>query len=148
MAFDFSKQELKAGKTVPLVLDMLPGKPIVHLEWLGETNATWMSDQIARANAKTATAAKKADPKITKKGLDEIREKNRGFLAKHAVRRLEAKHNSGENAGKDATEADIPEFMAKIPGDVVDTIVEFCANQENFRDADIEPGDVKDLAGK
>lgn len=144
MGFDYTRQELPPGKTVPFVLDMLPGKPVVHLEWLGETNKTWMSDQLARANAKKH-AAKKIEKTLTEHDIVEMREKNRVYLAKHSVRDLEAIHTDTKKA---ATKDDIPLFMKSIPWDVVDLIVEFASNQENYREHDEPLADPKDLAEK
>lgn len=142
MGFDqFRKAELEPGHTVPMVLDMLPGEPVIHVEHLGETNSTYLDDEIARANAKPASAGGKGQQKISKVKLAEIRTKRRATLAKHVIRKLEAKHSDG----KPATVEDIPLFVDSIPGDVVDTIWNFANNAENFRPS---LDDVKDLAEK
>lgn len=139
MAFDFSSAHLKPGKTVPLVLNMLPGEPVVQIEHLGESNKSFFNDLIARANAKATVVPSK----LTAKALKEARAKNREMIAKHAVRDLVATHDDGRKATKE----DIPEFIAALPDDVIDLIREFASNPENFRDQTIE-ADPADIAEK
>lgn len=136
---------LVAGKTVALKLDMLPGQPVVHVEHLGETNEDYWNDQIARANTQDSVSVgrRAGGGKITRKTVHKRREKDRETLTKYAVRHLEAKHDDG----RDATDADIPEFMQSIPPDVVDTIRDFVLNEENFREG-IPESDPQELAGK
>lgn len=146
MPFDqFAGSALKTGKTVPLKLNMLPGSPVVHLEFLGETNTTFWNDQIARANAKDAVLAAitPGGTKVTKKLIRERRKKDRETLAKHAVRKLEAVHSDGTAA----TAADIPEFLDAMPDDVIDMLRAFVTDPENFRERAIE-SDPEDTAEK
>lgn len=127
----------KPGKIVPLVLNMLPGSPTVHVEHLGETNAAYWQDAIARAEAEPAA--------VGRRGITELRarrERNRGLLVKFAVRRLEAVHSDGTPA----TDADIPEFVEALPDDVVDTVWVFCSDVENFRERPLAAPEK--LAGK
>lgn len=137
----FKVAALKPGKTMPLVLDMLPGRPVVHLEHLGETNAPFWADQIARANARNAIGSSKK--KITKKDLRELRQKKRDVLAKHGIRKLEALHSDKTPA----TSADIPDFVEAIPDDVVDVVFDYASNPDNYREIQIE-GDPDEIAEK
>lgn len=142
MPFDQIKNAaLRPGKLVPLVLNMLPGEPVVHLEHLGDENASYFDDAIAKANAK-AQAGKKGG-RASRRQLAENRDKNRETLAKHSVRHLEARHSDG----RAATDADIPEFMASVPPDVVDTMIVFAFDAENWRERSID-GDARELAEK
>ncbi len=129
MAFEQIRSAgLKPGKTVPLILNMLPGEPVIHVEHLGDENTGFLNDAIAKANAKAALGTK--GQKLSRAKLDEMREKNRATLAKHSVRSLEAKHSDG----RAATDKDIPEFVDALPADVVDIVVQFVNDAENFRD--------------
>lgn len=143
MGFDYSVAELKPGKTIPVVLDMLPGAPVIELEYLGETNVSYLNDQISQANAKLMSAGGTKNKQLTKKRIDENRAKRREILAKHAVRDLKAKHKDG----MPATKADIPEFCNAIPADVVDTIWAMANNEELFRGED-SPSSASDVAEK
>ncbi len=132
------------GKTVPYPFDgeggrpHFPGEPVAHLEYLGESNAGFWSDQIARAKASVPT------PKaISERTILEARTRNRAILAKHCVRKLEALHDDGSVA----TDADIPEFVEDLPADAVDKLREFATNIENFRERVLE-SDAKTLAEK
>jgi hypothetical protein len=144
MAFDYSQFVLKTGKTVPFKVNMLPGEPVAHIEHLGESNASYLSDQIAQANAKTMAAAGVSQKKklLSKKALEELRDKRRDIISKHAVRDLVAKHSDGTPA----TKADIPMWVAALPPDIIDLIWDFANNAENFRD--VIESEPKELAEK
>ncbi len=141
MAFDFKSAELQVGKTIPVVLSKLPGQPVVHLEYLGDTNATYVSDLIGKANAKKSTSGgrKMMSKKELAKALTDARE----LLAKHAVRNLECKHVDGT----EATNADIPLFCESIPAWQVWELRDMASTLDNYLDFPIE-GDPKDLAEK
>ncbi len=142
MAFGRIKAaSLKAGKTVPLKLNQLPGDPIVHIEHLGETNASWWNDSVAQAGAKDAAPDAKA--KVTLKTLAAARAKNRAVIAKHAIRKLEAIHDDGRKA----TDADIPEFVDALPDHVFDIVKNFALDHNNFMERAID-GDPDELAEK
>ena len=127
-----AEQVVKPGKTVKFTLDMLQGPPshpeppVLHVEHLGEGNAPYWQDAIARAEAKPTTPT----DLMGAAGRLSRRERNRGLLAKFAIKKLEAFRRDGTPA----TEADIPRFMAKLPGDVVDLVWAFCQDAENFRE--------------
>jgi hypothetical protein len=131
----------RAGKLKPVVLDMLPGKPVVHLEQLGDDNATWVADQISRANSKTALGI--GSRKASKKLLREIVERKREVVTAHAVRKIEAVHDDGHEATAD----DIPEFCESLPGYVVEAIYDYAANANNWLEVEPE-SDVAEVAGK
>ncbi len=145
MAFDhISKAALTPGKTIPLSLDMLPGTPVIDVEHLGDENASYLDDEIAKANAKGVSAGSQKGKKVTPARLVEIREKRRDIIAKHAIRHLkDVKHSDG----KQATDAEIPAFAAALPGDVVDKIWDIVTDAELFRERSID-GDPKALAEK
>lgn len=139
MGFDqYEKAKIVSGRTVPYVMNMLPGEPVVHVEWIGDTNRTWVNHLMAEARAgekgikavSDREFAKLADPEQRKKN----REENRKLLAKHSIRKLEAFHSDG----RAATDDDIPLWVQSIPDDCVDKIVVFVLNAENFREHVIE----------
>jgi hypothetical protein len=129
---------LVPGKTVPLKLDMLPGSPVIHIEHIGDENATWINSRVAKANAESPRAKKK----VTVKSLNEATEERRQEIIDHAIRNIEARHDDGTPA----TKADIPLFGAALPADVVDLVWVFAHNAANWRD-EME-GDPKELAEK
>lgn len=139
-----SKAVVPPGKTVPLVLDMLPGSPVLHVEHLGESNQQYWNDQIARANTAEARVGDRANQAITKRGLKKRRDKDRETLAKFSVRDIEARHTDGTPATKE----DIPDFLEACPDDVIDTIRDFVINPDNFRERGAAPADPSDTAEK
>jgi hypothetical protein len=146
MAFDNIRSAgLIAGRVVKLQFNNLPGQPVVHVEHLGETNAAWLNDEIARANSTSAlvTSSRSA---LSKQKIGEARLKRRTVFAKHAARKLEAKHSNGA----DATDDDIPEFIAALPDEVFDAAWTFACDAENFRERVIDIGEesVKALVAK
>lgn len=142
---DYEQAALKPGKTVAMKLDMLPRSPVVHLEMLGETNATYLNDQIAQANAKLVTAGSGGKKQLSKKRLLEMRERRADIISKHGIRKLEATHSNG----KTATQDEIPEWVASVlkwTPDVIDQIWDFANNPEFYRDAIVS--DTEQLAEK
>jgi len=123
------------GKTVPLVLNMLPGEPVVNVEHLGTSNTSFINDQVARASHhKAVTRTASTGAPMSELERERVDRENREFIIKHVIRKLEAKHDDG----RDATDADIPEFVQSLPPDVVTTILVFAFNAENFRERVIE----------
>lgn len=144
MPFDYRKAELEPGRTVPMVLDMLPGSPEIQVEHLGDENRTYLADHIAKANAKASRSGGVAARKMVSKAtIAEDQKQRRTDVAKHVVRDLKAKHTDG----RDATPTDIPEWVDSLPNHVVMMIYLFALNAGNFLDQVIE-GDVKELAEK
>ena len=132
MPFDYKAAEVKPGKTVKLVLDMLPGAPAVHLEHLGESNKSYWSESVAKANSGEIHAGTR--PKvITAKAIADRRVRDRELLRKHVIRKLEAKHADGS----DATLDDVGEWLEAIPAYVLDMLVEYAVNPANFGDAPV-----------
>lgn len=151
MGFDYSLQEMVSGYTIPILLDGLPGSPVVHIEHLGPDNRTLLAEQIATANATLAEAAKATKKRIGKKQsdappvVDESWFQNRTAsrretLIKHVVRKLEATHTDGTAA----TDADIPAWVNAIPKATVDLLYELAEGNANF----FRPSEPKDIAKK
>ncbi len=132
---------LKPGKTVALKLNQLPGSPVVHVEHLGETNASWWNDNVTKADPKAAAPDRAG--KATLKSIAAARAANRIIVAKHAVRRLEATHDDGRKA----TDEDIPEFVESLPDHVFDIVKNFALDANNFMDVAAD-SDANELAGK
>lgn len=126
-AFDFDAQQLKPGKLVPLKLNMLPGAPVAWMEHLGDDNVGYWNDMIARANTLPAELGGAVQ---TVERRRENRVRNRDVLAKHSVRRLDAKRKDGTPA----TVADIPAFCKAVPDDVADMMFRFAQDADNWRD--------------
>jgi hypothetical protein len=144
MPFDFTAAHTTPGQLVPMELNMLPGKPTVHLEYLGPDNATWIAEQVAKANAVVkkplAIGRSSERPKFTAADITDISELR--ALLHHAIRKLDAVRTDG----KPATAADIPDFIEAIPPDVVRRIHAVADNVENFRNAQF--GNPKEIAEK
>lgn len=133
-------QHIKAANTVPLVLDQLRGNPVLHVEHLGDTNADFWSDAIAKANA----ASSNRKVKISDELIRENRLKNRDTVAKHSVRRLE---NVFHDDKSPATSADIRDVVFSLPNDVFDVVWSFVNDANNFRETAID-GEPSELAKK
>lgn len=143
MAFDFAPAMVTPGRTIPVVLNMLPGSPTVHLEHLGPDNKTWLAAQVASANAaapKKGIALGRERPKIDAKDLTDDTEQRADLV--HALRHLEATHTDGTPA----TDADIPEFIAGLPSDIVRRLHFVASNIENYRNGQFN--DPKAIAEK
>jgi hypothetical protein len=144
--FDFTAQKIVAGYTIPIVLDMLPGSPTVHIEHLGNQNKTLLAEQIAEATATASDArkigakSKRKTPAEVEKELAEKTAERREELAAHAVRNLDAKHVDGTPA----TTADIPAFVDALPEDIVDRLYAIANNADLFRRTE----DPAAIAGK
>ncbi len=117
MAFDFSSVTLVPGRTIAMELDMIPGAPVVHIEFLGIDNKSFMESLIVKANAKTPKTAAK-DKKVTVATYTDAIEEHRADIL-HAVRKLEGMRHTD---GRLATDADIPDFIAGLPPDIVEKI--------------------------
>ena len=133
MPFDFTPALVTPGRLVPMLLNMLPGSPTVHLEYLGEENASFLTYQLEQANAvvkgRKLAIGRGEVPKVTAADLTDVT-KMRAEL-RHAIRKLEAKHTDGT----EATAADIPDFIAALPPDTVRRIHAVAENIENFRNS-------------
>jgi hypothetical protein len=133
--FDYiADAALVPGKTVPYKFTQFIGEPVVHVEHLGETNKTYLNEEIARANSSAALASSGGGKRVSKQLIKEQRDKRRKIYAKHAVRKLEAKTKTGEAAGQDL----IPDFVNSLPDEVFDVAWNFVRDPENFRELTID----------
>jgi hypothetical protein len=139
---NLSAQAVAPGKVVPLTLYQLTGDPVLHVCHLGESNAEFWNDAIAKANARSVGATKRAS--ITAKVLREARDTNRVTVAKYAVKGLEG---FKDRMGREGTLEHVELIIKALPDDVFDTVLAFCQNPDNFRDRPIE-GDAEVIAGK
>lgn len=132
-------QAVPKSKTVPLVLDQLRGNPVLHVEWLGDTNIEFWNDAIAKANAQAGMSGG-GKRKISDAMIRENRLKNRDIVATHSVRKLEnIKHDDGTLAGLE----DIRDVVFSLPDDVFDSVWSFVNNPNNFREEIFEnPAEV------
>lgn len=154
----FTAARIVAGKIIPVVLNQLPGAPVVGLEHIGDGNATFVADQIAKAGTDEAlhpgailasAAAVRARRADTRGKADDEREQReqiarfRELVLRHGVRQLvDVKHSDGAKA----TDADIPEFVTSLPDDVVVDLALICFNKEHWRER--PEADVATVAGK
>jgi len=133
-----------AGKLIKVRLDNLPGQPEIEMEHLGETNASWMADQAARAGTKDALVLgasldRVASQRERKQQLLRYRE----TLEKHAVRHLtDVRHDDGTKA----TDDQIAEWVDALPDDMVYRLISVAFNVENWRE--VPTIDAKVLAEK
>jgi hypothetical protein len=146
-------QVVQTGKTVQLPLTQLrgpKGAPVLHVEYLGETNTSYWLDVLSRAKADAATAHVTAGrrhdltPAEMAARLRDQRAKKRDVVALHAVRDVE---NLFHDDGTPATKADIQDFVKALPDDVFDVVWMFAEDANNFRETPVmdEPAAI---AGK
>lgn len=133
---NYEKQGAQAGKTVPYEVTELVNPdgshPLVHVEHLGMANASIRQWVIARAGDK---AEEKNDDNFSQ---------DRDLVAKHCAKRVERLFFSD---GTQATEADIPDFIRKIPLQVFIRMRNFVQKEENFCEFPIASA-PKDIAEK
>lgn len=150
MSFGKISSQAVVARTVPCRLHQLVGEPVLHVLPLGEANAEFWSDSIARANTKRAQRVQKGfrhvddGPEITAEGIREARAENRETVARFCVRGFDGiTHDDGTPATAD----DIPAIVRSLPDDVFDHLLAFVSNPENFR-AGPPMGDPEAIAGK
>lgn len=154
MAFgSVASQSVSSGKTVELVLNQLSilgDSPAFVVEHLGESNRAFWNDVIARANV-NATDSRRG--KLTEADIAAGRAKNRANLAKYSVKDLRGFYHDVEgqpgtpDPTKPATKADIVELLQALPNDVIDSVMTFVVNAENFRERPVL-ADAKTVAEK
>lgn len=139
-------QEVLPSKTVPLVLNQLVGPvdKVLHVMHLGESNAEFWNDALAKANTRAVAAAMQRRQALTPQMIDEARAKNRETVARYAVKNIEG---FSHDDGRPATLDDVPAIVRSLPTGVFDSVLAFVSNEENFRERPIL-GDAKDIAGK
>lgn len=141
---DFSNYEMARivpGKTARIVLNMLPGSPAAHVEHLGESNVAYYNEMLAdSAAAGAAVGSRKRSAKERKEVID----KRRVTLARHAVRKLEAKFSDGTPAP--STPDVIEKWLNALPEDVVTKLYLFALDEDNFREHSFT--NVADVAEK
>lgn len=135
-------QQVVSGRVVPLVLNQLAGDPVLHVVHLGESNAEFWADALAKANTSARVGGKPRA--VTPAEVRKARDKNREYVAKYAVKALESVfHDDGRPAGVD----DIPDVIKALPDEVFDSVLVFVSNPDNFRERAID-GDPREIAGK
>lgn len=153
MAFrSIAHQSVKVGRTRELVLaqlTVLGDHPVLVVEHLGETNTDFWNDAIARANADQAGRRKRS--KLTPQQIVVARGKNRDLLVQHCVRDTKGFFHDGPDGRPDprkpAARADVEDIVRSLPDDVVDDVMIWVTEANNFRDEEIA-GDPKVLAGE
>lgn len=126
-----------ASKVVRYVVRQLRtqhGSPVLLVEHLGETNQGWWLDVLARATAaddNTPKSGGKLTAQALAKAVTESRARNRGIVAKHAVRDLD---NVFWGDGSAAVKDDIPALIDALPDDVFDALWAYVNDADHFRD--------------
>lgn len=124
---NYAEQGLQFGKTVPYEVEELVNPdgthPILHVEHLGDANASLLEEAIAGAKGAGETAP--AAPLC----LAEAIHANRERIRKHSVRRLD---NAFFSDGTLATDAAIPGFIAALPAKALDRLLRFVIDAGNF----------------
>lgn len=149
MPFDYSAANVTPGRTIRVVMNNLPpmprregeeaspGFPVAHVELLNDDNRSYQGYLIQRADA-SKKKGKLIDEKPktlearVERAMEQTAEKRaeRRREIHHAVRKIEARHSDGA----DATEADIPAWIAALPQDAVDRIWIIAHDEDMFRD--------------
>lgn len=137
-------QKVPHNKVVALVLNQLKGDPVLHVMHLGEANAEFWNDALAKANTRAIAAGGAKRTQFTPQMVRDAREKNREIVSKYAVKDVE---NIKDDDGNPATIADIPAIIRSLPDEVFDSVLAFVSNAENFRERTFDD-DPKELAGK
>lgn len=153
--FDFSDQALAPGKTIEIVLNQLTilgEHPVLICEHLGETNATFWNDAIAKTSVNATDDGRRQQ--LTSEMVAKFREKNRETVIAHSCRDTRGFYHQKVVDGRKvfdtsqpATKADIREIVLKLPNEVFDSVLKIVANAENYRDRPIV-GDATEIAGK
>lgn len=140
-----AEQTPKIGKTIRIVLNQIKqeqGPPVLHCEFAGEGNQGYFNEVLADANNPDNEIGSR---QISMTRANEFRTKVRGRLARHVVRHLE---NVFHDDGKEATDADIADYVANIPNFVFDELYKIVKTEENFLGGDAPASTAKATAGK
>jgi hypothetical protein len=156
MAFgSVSKQRVQVGVTRDLVLlgiTQLGKHPVLVVEHLGESNVEFWNDAIAKANAEQNKAGKrKQGGAMSAAKIAQARQLNRETLIRHCVRDVRGFYHDNDkgvpDASKPASKADIAAIIHALPDDVIDDVLVWVLDANNFRDEEIV-GDPAALAGE
>ena len=120
---NYAKQGPAPGKTVPHVVTELlnadGSHPIVHVEYIGRSNPSYLEEVLAAAKteepARTTTAERLAH--------------SRDIVIKHSARRLE---NVFFSDGTRATDADLPAFIRAMPLAAFERLTSTAINESNY----------------
>lgn len=132
---NYSKQAPQPGKTVAYPLRGLRNPdgthPIVHVEYIGESNRPFWLEALARSSARSRTGASMgSSPADIDRANREARDENREAVINHSARHLE---NVLFDDGTAATDKDIRLFVLAIPDADFDSLWMFVQNHNNFR---------------
>jgi hypothetical protein len=133
---NYTNQAPRPGKLVPFPLRGLRNSdgssPVVHVEFLGETNRPYWLEALAKASAKARGAVQTSNTptEIDRANRDE-RQENRQAVIDHSARRIE---NVFRDDGTPATDKDIAAILRAIPDVDFLQIWNFVHNPNNFRD--------------
>jgi hypothetical protein len=138
----FKAAALKPGRLQPYTFWQLAGEPRVLIEQLWDGNATFAADMVARSNVDEEKAKRKRKVKNTLATIAENKAQNRKTVADHVIRHIDdVKHTDGTRA----TDADLAEFIASLPDDLITDVLMDAADKEKWREIE---GDVEAIAKK
>jgi hypothetical protein len=136
----YTKQGPQPGKTVPYTLHGLRNpdgtSPVLHVEYVGESNRGFWMEALAKASAKASANAKAVrGPGTTPTEIDRerraARDDNRETIIAHSARRID---NAFHDDGAPATPADIRAIVMALPDEDLDQLWAFVQNHNRFRD--------------
>lgn len=130
-----------AGRLIPIKMNMYPGAPTLHVEFLGESNSSLMNES-ARQTEEDATvhAIMQRGPR-TAEERERVREKNRLTLSKHGVRKIEGHwYYDGPDGGPDVNQPipsnaeGIHDIVYALDKYALEYVLTLATNVENYRD--------------
>lgn len=130
---NYTKQGPGPGRTVPYEVTELRNPdgthPIVHLEHLGRTNASWLEELLATAGKKDEKDEKDDDAAAAvKRELSDL-SRSREVIIKHCAKRLE---NAFFSDGTAASDADLPGFITAMPPLAFERMFTAAANADKY----------------
>jgi hypothetical protein len=132
---NYAKQGPRAGKTVAFTLIGLVNpdgsSPMLHVEYIGESNRPFWLEALAKASAKVkAGFHPQSNPTEIDRARRADREDNRETLITHSARKVE---NAFHDDGTAATEKDIRAIVMALPDEDFDRLWMFVQNPDNYR---------------
>lgn len=130
----YKKQAPQSGKAVPYTLFCFRNpdgtSPVLHVEYLGESNRPFWLETLARAKAKTGAAIATTPTEIDRDRRT-ARDSNRETVISHSARKID---NAFHDDGTPATEKDLRAIVLAIPDEDFDMLFGFVQNHGNYRE--------------
>jgi hypothetical protein len=152
MLNNLRRYDVKAGKSVPLILNMIPGDPVLHLEHLGESNHRFINDKV-RGTGTDAVRASALRGTSDVDARQKVRDENRETVARYCVHRVEgffyddAAGNPDPTSPVPNTPEGFMQVIRSLPDWIFDIVLAFVVNAANFMER-VVAGDAADVAKK